>query len=496
MTQTAGKPRPIMLALIAVVVIGAGLRVYRLGSESLWLDEAYSIFAAHLPAPDIVPEISRDVHPPLYYYLLHFWMMPFGDSEFAARMLSVVFGVIAIVMVYRIGSVLFDRRTGLCAAVLMAASHFNIEYSQEARMYELLTLLAAISFWFFLKFLKRDSSVPILVAYILSTSLLTYTQVYSLFVVVAENLFFGLLVFSSRELFFKKLGRWCLSQVTIGVLFLPWFLVLRKQIAAHKSFWIHPPTMAELAYAWRQLAGSHALFLLLAPLAALPIIWVALTARSKARSTDIAGRADQLPLSDGERVVFLVLWLICPVLLPFAASHFVTPFFLAKYTICASVAFVLLAARGLTILPWRSVSIGLFAVFVLLASLDMRRYWTTPRKDRWREAVAFFNVKAQPGDLVVFTEYAGRLPFEYYSRHRDLPEEGLSVYNDEFNEKTVGQVLKPVVSDHDRVWLVLSHQVDLCKVVIRQMSVWYDIVEHHQEAGVELYLYQKRKYGM
>lgn len=487
------QKRVLLLALVLVMCLGAALRIVKLGSESLWLDEAYSIYTSRLPLPAIVHEIKKDVHPPLYYFVLHYWMKLAGESEFAARLLSVLFGVAAIALLYQLASMLFDRTTGLFSAILLAWSHFNIEFSQEARMYSLLVLLSLGSLYFFLKLLKHDAGNLTLAGYIACTTLLMYTQVYSVFVIAAENLYFVLLFFSSRDIFRRTLWRWLLSQAAVLLLFAPWLVVLSQQISEHKSFWIRPPSLFELRYAFLQIAGSYHLFFLLVPLAALPVVWSILDKVSKAHAPLVEKEESELPLSTNKKVCFLVVCLACPILLPFIASFFVTPFFLAKYTICASLPFIVLAARGLRMIPWRMVQVGLLVIFVVLAQYDLNDYWKWPRKDRWREAVTFFNQTAQPNDLVVFTEPAAHQAFEYYSTHRDLLQRGLPLYNNEFDADTVDDVLKPVVDDHQRVWIVLSHQIDKCELVKKQMSEWYAVREHHTEPGVELYLFEKKK---
>src|SRR5262249_38326424 len=149
---------------------------------------------------------------------------------------------------------LFDRVTGLFSAALLAWSHFNIEFSQEARMYELLALLSLGSFYFFLKLLRQDAGIRTVAAYVACSVLLTYTQVYSVFILIAENVFFGFLFFSSRDVFRRTFRRWILSQAIVALLFTPWLLVLKQQIAEHKSFWIRPPTFFELRYSFLQIA--------------------------------------------------------------------------------------------------------------------------------------------------------------------------------------------------------------------------------------------------
>ena len=80
----------------------------------------------------------------LYYVLLRAWIH-LGDSEFTVRCLSVLFGVLTIPATYALGARLFDRATGLLAAVLLSVHSFHIAFSQEARGYSLLSLLLVLT---------------------------------------------------------------------------------------------------------------------------------------------------------------------------------------------------------------------------------------------------------------------------------------------------------------------------------------------------------------
>ena len=104
------------------------------------------------------------------------------------RLLSALFGILAIPMIYVVGRQLFNREAGLAAAIILAFSNFNIAYSQETRMYSLMVLLALISMYFFIRLLQ-GSNYALSVGYLLSTTLLVYTHIYGLFVVIAQNLF-------------------------------------------------------------------------------------------------------------------------------------------------------------------------------------------------------------------------------------------------------------------------------------------------------------------
>ena len=132
------------IALLAIVLVGAFLRLYHLGAQSLGADDTWSVWIAQLSIPKILQTTAADVHPPLYYFLLHYWIAYFGASELAVKLPSVIFGVLSIIVMYALGRQLFDDRAGLLGAFILAISAFNIRYSQETRMYSLLVLLGLL----------------------------------------------------------------------------------------------------------------------------------------------------------------------------------------------------------------------------------------------------------------------------------------------------------------------------------------------------------------
>jgi uncharacterized membrane protein len=124
------------------VLLALGLRLYRLGREPLWFDEAYSALTAVRPPAEILPLVRAEISAPLYYFLLHSWTRVFGDGEFSLRLLSAVAGTAAIPVLCWIGARMFSPRAGLVAAALAALSPLHVHYSQEARMYALMPPLA------------------------------------------------------------------------------------------------------------------------------------------------------------------------------------------------------------------------------------------------------------------------------------------------------------------------------------------------------------------
>src|SRR5260370_32562087 len=140
-------PPSVLLGLILPIALL--LRLVHLQQKSFWHDEWYSIGVARLNWPTFVHLIAnREANMVLYYALLRFWTR-FGESEVFIMLLSVLFGLAALPIVWAIGDRLLGRRVGLIAASLLAINAFHINYSHEVRGYRLLVLLAALSMFLF-----------------------------------------------------------------------------------------------------------------------------------------------------------------------------------------------------------------------------------------------------------------------------------------------------------------------------------------------------------
>lgn len=137
-----------LLCTLALVAIAFGLRVYRLGGQSLWGDEAISVFRAASSLAEITAEAPREgTLPPLYYYVLHFWMPLAGRSEVAVRFPSLLFGVLTVPLVYVLARRTLGTGTAVLAAGAAAVSPFWIYYSQETRTYAQVTALAVLALY-------------------------------------------------------------------------------------------------------------------------------------------------------------------------------------------------------------------------------------------------------------------------------------------------------------------------------------------------------------
>src|SRR5512143_3128501 len=92
-----------LFILLTILALAAFLRFYLLDGQSFWNDEGNSARIAERSLQLITEGAAGDIHPPLYYYLLHFWRGVFGSSEFALRSLSAMLGVLLVGLTYLIG---------------------------------------------------------------------------------------------------------------------------------------------------------------------------------------------------------------------------------------------------------------------------------------------------------------------------------------------------------------------------------------------------------
>jgi mannosyltransferase len=432
-------------ALIAVVAVALALRLFDLGSESLWLDEGVAVRLASLPLPETIAATAADVHPPLFRSLLHVAISLVGRSEGSARLLSALAGTFAVLLLGWIGMRLSGAFVGLGAAGLLAVSPLAIHYAQDATSYSLYLCLALASYLFFVRWLERRCTTDG-VGYVLATGALLYTHNTAWFVLAAQSTTLGLAFVRAPAPRARLALRWLLLQAAAITLYAPWISVLVRQMkGVNQGFWIQAPTLRTLAGTLLDYAGTPWM------LGALGIAVVAGLVLVRARGEDS-------PNAWPAPTVVLVPWLVLPVALPFIASYVFAPIFLTRVTLASLPALCLLAMRGVSALRgpvWRP---ACTALLVLGTAQPLYSYYREPHKERWREAVSELEAQAAPGDLVlVHAGFCKQNVVDYYLRRRDLevvpfPEGRLGV-----GPADVAELGRWIAGRH-RVWLFRSHE--------------------------------------
>ena len=134
---------------LGVIAIGFLLRLYGVGSESLWYDELLQLDISQGSLASIWPQLPKHTALPLDYLITHFWI-DLGRSEAWVRLPAVILGTLTLPLAYQLGRKLLDNGTALLFMTLLAFSPLHVRYSQEVRPYALLLLgvmLAGYAFW-------------------------------------------------------------------------------------------------------------------------------------------------------------------------------------------------------------------------------------------------------------------------------------------------------------------------------------------------------------
>ena len=113
-------------------------------TESLWYDELWSTRVKLGSVGDFLRSALIDIHPPLYGAIMLVWTRVFGDSELAIRALPMLAGLTTIALMPALGAQLASRPAGWLSGVLLALSPVHIWYSQEARAYAVIMLVAVL----------------------------------------------------------------------------------------------------------------------------------------------------------------------------------------------------------------------------------------------------------------------------------------------------------------------------------------------------------------
>jgi 4-amino-4-deoxy-L-arabinose transferase-like glycosyltransferase len=175
-----------LLALAGLVLAAAAVRLYEIGDQSYWLDEAFTVDLVERSFGGMLATIPEtESTPPLYYMLAWLWAKLFGTGEAALRSLSALFGTLTVPVVWRAGRELFNARVGLVAAALTAFNPYFVWYSQEARSYALLVLLAALSVLFFARALRRQTGRAF-AQWVVVAALALATHYFAIFILVPK----------------------------------------------------------------------------------------------------------------------------------------------------------------------------------------------------------------------------------------------------------------------------------------------------------------------
>jgi mannosyltransferase len=230
-----------------IFIIGFASALYsllasiKLGSWPIWFDEGFTRYITQFSFRDIGYYSAQDIHPPLFYWLLKVWEFLFGNSAFAMRSLSVLFGIGVIIIGYILIKKLFDRRSASWALMLLVLSPMFVRYGQEARMYTLAALFFILATFFLVKaneqtIAKKRSKYWLLYALAIAAGF--WTHYFVILAWLGHWLWRGLMIQRSHQKsFFRHFFNieWLKVNSWIAILFFPWLFVMVAQFIAART---------------------------------------------------------------------------------------------------------------------------------------------------------------------------------------------------------------------------------------------------------------------
>ncbi len=365
--------------LLAVILLGFVLRLFRLGFRELRGDESFGFFfSLNSPGQIVAQTLAlREPHPVGSYILQHAWLQVAGTHEFALRFIPVFAGTVAIPLIFHLGKQLrLGAPTVLTASLLLAVNAYAIWHSQDARMYSLSLALTATATVLALRVVRQPKLWPAPAAYAVCAAVALQVHYYAAFVILAHNFFILFLLL--RNIWMRRvqrragqfleswrsgdgalLMRWRLAQLLTLALCTPWFVTAWQTLVGYGGNGDSPAFGAML---WRSLGVfalgetvPHPIWRFVGALLAGSVIvaGIALGLRNKGSAEDSsgteAGTEDQQQALPGQTsaTVFLLLYLFIPLLATWISSR-QRPIYDERYLAAALPPFLLLISVSAT----------------------------------------------------------------------------------------------------------------------------------------------------
>lgn len=483
-TEKAASHASRLLMLLALVFLaGLSVRLYGLGSQTLECEELYTLPAAtghqyvyltgesdsadtQLPSTtsdyknllvpdrnkgltDVTHVLRRNVHLPSYFYFMHYWVRAFGVSESSLRLPSAIFGALAVILIFLLGQELFSPMVGLIGAILMAFMPEQIHYSQQARMYPLLALLALASNYSIIRSRKHDSSKWPYVAFAVLSTAGLYTHYEYLFFFSAQ-LFY---IWFASSLGKQRKRAWLGTNVLIIASFLPWVLIGLSQRHTSQEIiaWVHGPLSTA-----QVLTEIFSKTTRLVSVPEAPLGWLSVIVAYGLLLLGLYSLRRQRPT-----LLLLGAWIIFPL-----AGVLLLDYLLAtraigimRYWIIIAPALYLLIAAGVEKIKTRQIEIALVAVltgFLLSTAFLTSRAELRAKPDRHKEMAQFIDSQISGnGNQIVLTEALNSIPLAlgYYAQ-REMTILRYKWLTDQLRQRRLGDIAPGVTE----IFLMVSGQ--------------------------------------
>lgn len=393
----------LLAAVSSAVLIGAILRLVRLGERVLSFDESYTVATAQRSFVDMLGTFRFEANGTLYAIIL--WpLLRISESEAVVRTPALIAGLATIPAIFWAARELVGPRAALVATALVALSPAMIGWSVYGRGYAFAILFAVLSFGCLTRGLDTDESRPGVwrVLYVLAAVAMAYSSAVAAATLLPVHAA-TVAVRAGRT----GLRAWTGAALGLVVGLLPLTILLYVESTYRDPLaWLWKPDLALIRRVGGELTAGPAFFgdsgagqtgAIVA--ASIAIVLVGL----------VLSRRRAMSAGSGLRVV--LGWAFFPPLLLFVVSQ-VRPMLWGRYLgIVVPALAVLLAVLIVRSPKLLGLSCGAaLALFLLTASLT-----TPPPQNDFREAATWMEANRRPGEPIVLYPIEQLPAYAYYA---------------------------------------------------------------------------------
>ena len=396
------------IALILLLIFSLLVRSISLLKSSIWHDEGFSLMLASRSPLDIWLGSARDVHPPLYYEILHFWTEIFGNSVLSVRSLSLIAGIIVVWLGYQIAFMISNKRNvALLAGLLLSLNPFLIRYSQEVRMYGILGVFLLIAIIGLIKISKDSKDWFGYVLYVIGVSAGLYTHYFTAMVVIAFWIYIVSIYFIKNKITLITNWRWWLANILALLIFLPWVPSMMAQFTRAQGLgWLSKTsirTLNDTVWQFMTFTDARQILILIYWLVPVLILGLVVYVCIKDRSKEKFSR-------------LLALFTFLPLIMAVMIS-FIRPVFHERYFVFSAIGLCLMMALAIyyIFLNNKYLAISIALIIVLIQLVGIRNVYAQSNHQMSR-VMGFINQNYQSGDRIISGELYVYFDGSYYNK--------------------------------------------------------------------------------
>jgi uncharacterized membrane protein len=214
-----------ILILALIIIIAAIIRLVALFNFGTFcFDDMFSIHFSQMDLGEMLYYLKDEVHPPLYYIILHFWLKIFPANEISSRLPALIFSLTSIPLLYYLVKKLLNKWIAILSCLFFTFSYFQIFCATQVRMYSLLEMLGISSLLlFWLIFIEHKKKLSWL--FLAVNLLMVFTHLGSVFALATQWLWLLILIWQ-KKIEKKEIKKFVFTQILTLFPFLLWLILL------------------------------------------------------------------------------------------------------------------------------------------------------------------------------------------------------------------------------------------------------------------------------